>query len=71
VTFALPRGWFEPPTEPDDSAWRYVRCPQCGTVAHAPIRDDEKHCPCYPPFDDEYGTGYRDSCPCPCHGGDE
>jgi hypothetical protein len=71
-TFAVPPGWYEPPTEPDDNAWRYVRCPQCGTVvAHQPIPDDEKHCPCWEIYDDEYGVGYRDDCPCPCHEGDE
>jgi hypothetical protein len=58
------------PTEPDDNAWRYVRCPQCGTVAHQPIPEDEWHCPCGPNYDDEYGTGYRRDCPCPCHEGE-
>lgn len=59
------------PTEPDDNAWRYVRCPKCGTVAHQPIAEDERHCPCWEIFDDEYGVGFRDDCPCPCHGGGE
>jgi hypothetical protein len=68
--FALPRSWYEPPDEPDDNLWRYVRCPQCGVVAHDPSEngDDQAHCPCWETYDDEYGVGWRDDCECPCHG---
>ena len=68
MSFSMPRSWYEPPDGPDDNAWRYVRCPQCGVVAHQPIVDDTAHCPCWDIYDDEYGAGYRDDCPCPFHG---
>lgn len=68
--FALPRSWYEPPDEPDDSSWIYVNCPKCGVVSHQPNSDDTAHCPCREVYDDEYGTGFRDDCPCECHGED-
>ena len=70
MTFAMPRDRYEP--RPDiATALAVVRCYTCGVVAHQPIPEDEFHCPCRAGYDGEYGTAYRDGCPCECHERDE